>query len=145
MEATRLAACKKNAGPRGTIVFVDESGFSEGSVIRRTWAPRGQTPVLRTKGGWKRLSMLGGLAYATNGARAPRLLLHFARGAFRAGHFLRFLQHLARHVHGRIVLVWDNLSAHKSKVVKQWLMTCPRIRVTHLPPYAPELNPVEAL
>lgn len=91
------------------------------------------------------MSVLGGLAYARNGRRAPKLLLHFVRGAFRTENVLRFLQHLVRHVRGRVVLVWDNLSAHKSGPVKQWLTAHPRVGVVHLPPYAPELNAVEAL
>jgi putative transposase len=58
---------------------------------------------------------------------------------------LRFVQHLARHVRGHVVLVLDNLAAHKSALLKQWLAAHPRIRVAYLPPYAPELNPVEGL
>lgn len=113
-------------------------------MIRRTWAPRGQTPVLRTKGGWRRVSALGALAYSA-GRHAPRLLIHFTRRAFRAEDVLRFVIHLARHLRGRIVLVWDNLAAHKSRLVKRWLEKHPRLRIEYLPPYAPELNPVEGL
>jgi putative transposase len=114
-------------------------------VIRRTWAPRGQTPVLRTKqGSWRRASALGALAYSMT-TKKPRLLLHFTRRPFRKEDVLRFVKHLARHVRGRIVLVWDNLGAHKCGLLKEWLAKHPRVRIVYLPPYAPELNPVEAL
>jgi len=112
-------------------------------VIRRTWAPRGQTPVLRTKSSWRRASALGAIAYSK--ARAPRLRLHFTRRPFRKEDVLRFVKHLARHVRGRVVLVLDNLGAHKSRLLKAWLAEHRRIRVMYLPPYAPELNPVEGL
>ncbi len=55
------------------------------------------------------------------------------------------MKHLARHVRGRVVLVLDNLGAHKSRLLKAWLAEHRRIRVMYLPPYAPELNPVEGL
>lgn len=115
-------------------------------MIRRTWAPRGQTPVLRTKqGSWQRASALGALAYSMDPKRKPRLLLHFTRRPFRKEDVLRFVQHLARHVRGRVVLVLDNLAAHKSGLLKEWLASHPRIQIEYLPAYAPELNPVEAL
>lgn len=112
-------------------------------MIRRTWAPRGQTPVLRTKSSWRRASALGAIAYSK--ARPPRLLLHFTRRPFRKEDVLRFVKHLARHVRGRVVLVLDNLSAHKSGLLKEWLARHPRVQIEYLPPYAPELNPVEGL
>src|SRR6266496_6593442 len=54
-----LARSKKNARrQRAWLVFEDESGFSQQPVVRRTWAPRGQTPVLtHTGANWQRLSV----------------------------------------------------------------------------------------
>ncbi len=46
---------------------------------------------------------------------------------------------------GPVDLVWDNLAAHKSKLVKAVAAAHPRLTVHHLPPYAPDLNPVEPL
>jgi len=56
-----LAGGKKNARrQRAWLVFEDESGVSQQPVVRRTWAPRGQTPVLIHMGGsWQRLSVVG--------------------------------------------------------------------------------------
>src|SRR5947207_1161845 len=52
------------------IVFEDESGASLTPVVRRTWAPRGQTPVLRHRFNWQRISMAAALAYRWDGARS---------------------------------------------------------------------------
>ncbi|MDF1512609.1 MAG: transposase, partial [Anaerolineae bacterium] len=41
------------------------------------------------------------------------------------------------------VLVWDRLSAHRSKAVSAHLERTPTLHAVLLPPYAPELNPVE--
>jgi hypothetical protein len=42
-----LAAGKKNASRlNATLVFLDESGLMMAPLVRRTWAPRGQTPIL---------------------------------------------------------------------------------------------------
>ncbi len=55
------------------------------------------------------------------------------------------LRHLARHVRGRVILLWDGLSAHRAAPAREWLRQHPRIRVERLPAYSPELNPVEGL
>ncbi len=137
-----MAASQKNARGPVYFVFLDESGFSEGSVIRRTWAPRGQTPVLRTKmRSWKRMSAIGALAYRRDGR--CRVLLRFHRGEVRTPQILVFLRHLLRHLRGRIVLVWDGLQAHRAKPVREFLQRQSRLQVVRLPAYAPELNPVE--
>src|SRR6266699_1977316 len=52
------------------IVFEDESGVSLLPSVRATWAPRGHTPVLRHRFGWKRLSLAGALAYEPDGSDA---------------------------------------------------------------------------
>lgn len=61
MEEEALAWGKKNAAIQGrTIVFVDESGLSERPTRVRTWAPRGQTPVLQYHFNWHQLSVMAG-------------------------------------------------------------------------------------
>jgi hypothetical protein len=64
VEATAVAGTKKNAKKRGqTIVFIDESGLSERPTRVRTWAPRGQTPVLQYSFSWKQLSAIAGVTF----------------------------------------------------------------------------------
>ena len=41
--------------------------------------------------------------------------------------------------------MWDRLAAHRSRIVHRWLENHPGVHVEFLPPYAPELNPVEYL
>lgn len=145
MEEENLAASKKNLGLRGTIVFIDESGFSEGPVIRRTWAPRGITPVLRAKcRSWKRASAIGALGYRVDRPRA-RVFLKLHDKEIRSEQVLRFLQHLRRHIRGKVLVLWDGLAAHRSILVRDWVERQSWLQVERLPAYAPELNPVEGL
>jgi transposase len=140
-----VAASKKNALRSGWLVFIDESGFCESGVIRHTWAPRGETPILRTKGRrWKRMSVIGALAYRADGSRS-RLFMRFKRGPVLAEDFVRFLNHLGRHLRHRVVVIWDRLNGHRSVLVQEWAAKQSRFELNYLPAYAPELNPVEAL
>ena len=57
-----------------------------------------------------------------------------------------FLKHLQRYINGKLLIIWDGLPAHRSKVVAEYLAsTNGRIWVERLPAYAPELNPIEYL
>ena len=57
-----------------------------------------------------------------------------------------FLAHLLRHLAGPLLIVWDRLPAHRSRLVGEFLDSLEgQILVEYLPPYAPELNPVEYL
>ncbi len=53
------------------------------------------------------------------------------------------LQHVQRHVSGRIILIWDRARIHTGKKVKEYLAQHPEIQIELLPAYAPELNPEE--
>ena len=58
--------------------------------------------------------------------------------------FRLFLDQLLRTVPGRIVVVWDNLGAHRAKSVQRFVHRHrARLKLEYLPAYAPELNPVE--
>lgn len=54
-----------------------------------------------------------------------------------------FLQHLLRHLHGPVDLLWDRGSIHRRREVRAFLAKHPRLRVHYFPAYAPELNPAE--
>ncbi len=65
-------------------------------------------------------------------------------GAIKAEHIVVFLQHLLRAIPGKLLILWDGLPAHRSRFVSEYLDTLEgRIVTARLPPYAPELNPVE--
>ena len=146
MGGRALAEGKKNARRRRAwLVFEDESGVSQQPVVRRTWAPRGQTPVLiHTGGPWQRLSVAGALAFRWDGRRT-RFYFQTCPGTYSAGPLIRFLRHLKRHFRGRpVTLIWDGLGAHTSRVMRAYLARQRRwLHVERLPGYAPELNPIE--
>jgi transposase len=140
-----VARCKKNARRwKAWILFYDESGISERPSIRRTWAPRGETPVLIHCFNWKKLLICAALGFRWDGRR-HQLWFRTAPGSCNRHRVLEVLLALARHFRGRhVILVWDQLSAHKSGVVRDWLRAQRHwLRVEWLPGYAPDLNPAE--
>ena len=146
MEAHALAAAKKNAKrQRAWLVFEDESGVSQHPVVRRTWAPRGETPILiHTGGNWKRLSVAGALAFRWDGRRS-RFFFHTRAGTYTDRALVPFLRALKRHFRGRrVILIWDGLGGHKSRYMTAYLRRQRAwLSVERLPAYAPELNPLE--
>jgi transposase len=144
-----LVGGKKNARRRHAwIVFEDESGVSQHPVVRRTWAPRGQTPVLQHTGSnWQRLSIAAALAFRWDGRRT-RLYFQTQPGTYTDTTLIPFLRALKRHFRGQqVVLIWDGLGAHKSRRMTRYLATQEPswLHVECLPAYAPDLNPVELL
>jgi transposase len=56
-----------------------------------------------------------------------------------------FVRDLLRHLRGPVILVWDNGNNHKGPPIQSLLADFPRLTIERLPPYAPDLNPVEQL
>jgi hypothetical protein len=54
-----------------------------------------------------------------------------------------FLWHRLWHLRGHVIVVWDNVSIHDRKSLSDLLRKYPRLHLEYLPPYAPQLNPVE--
>lgn len=68
------------------------------------------------------------------------------RGTIRSPQVVEFLRHLLRHIRGKILVIWDRLNQHRSRLVKDFVTDQRgRIVLEYLPAYAPELNPVEYL
>ena len=128
------------------IVFWDESGASLLPVTRRSWAPRGNTPVIRHHFNWKRCSMAAAICYGSHGGGAE-VAFHHQQGAYDTDTLIGALEELRRFLGGqKATLVWDGLPAHRSLAMAAWLRGQRSWLVTErLPAYAPELNPVEGL
>jgi hypothetical protein len=127
-------------------VFWDESWASLLPVTRRTWAPRGRTPVICHRFKWKRVSMAAGLCYGSRGGGA-QLAFHHQVGAYDTDTLIGALEQLRRFLGGqKATLVWDGLPAHRRHAMGAWLRRQRSwLVVEPLPAYAPELNPVEPL
>jgi DDE superfamily endonuclease len=115
-------------------------------VTRRTWAPRGVTPVIRHRFKWKRASLAAGLCYGSRGGGAA-VAFHHRIDAYDIESLIQALGELRGFLGGqKVTLVWDGLPADRSKAMQAWLRRQRRwLVVEPLPAYAPELNPVEAL
>ena len=111
-------------------------------VVRRTWAPRGQTPIHYS---WDRRDRLSVISAITVSPQRRRLGLYFDihDHNIRTDEFEHFVVGLLQRLPHGIVLVMDRLPAHRSaarRLVKRFPR---RIQIEWLPPYAPELNPDE--
>lgn len=129
---------------RSFIVFVDETGFMLSPTIRRTWAPRGQTPHILVTQPHGKISAAGAMIIRRRPIRFSfyfQLLQDNANynGAAVAG----FLRGLRRSLVGSITIVWDEYCIHRSQPVRQFIASAEQMEVEELPPYAPELNPVD--
>lgn len=110
--------------------------------MRRTWALSGQTPVLDQWARRDRISAIAALALSPKRRRVRlffRLLDHNAR----AEDFVWFLNDLRLEMDRKLHVVWDNLGAHRKAENFFAATACRWIRFHRLPPYSPELNPVE--
>lgn len=125
------------------MVFEDEAGFSERPSVRRTWAPKGKTPIITSTGSWKTRTVAGAIACKPKG-NDPRLFLRIIRGTMRAPEAIRLIKNLRRHIRGKVILIWDGLPAYRAKIVQEYLRSQRSwLTVYRFPGYAPELNPQE--
>lgn len=115
-------------------------------LVRRTLAPRGQTPSLPVTAGHRRkISVIAGISLSPV-TRQPGLYFEAAPDRhFRANDVAVFVRDLLRHLRGRVIVVWDNGPMHRGTPIRQLLADFPRLSIEYLPPYAPTLNPVEQL
>ena len=107
----------------------------------RTWAPRGQTPVLRVKLTHEHLSAISGIT------PDGRLFMQVRPTSFDAAGVVGFLRVLLRKIAGPIVVIWDGAPIHRGQEIKAFLKrgAAKRLHLEQLPGYAPDLNPDEGI
>jgi transposase len=144
---------KKSADAGGVILMADEVGFMMNPCVKRTWAPRAKTPVVPYRNRrQKKVSVIGAVALrhaasasAGTASASFELVCDFHPDSYvRGEQAAAFLHRVLAEYRGMAVdLVWDNLQAHKSPIVREVLAANPRLTLHYLPPYAPDLNAVE--
>lgn len=149
LERRSLARDKKNAvRQQAWILFQDESGFSQQPSVRTSWTPRGKTPILRPRGNhWSRVSVSAALGFRWDG-KAARLFARTKPDSYNAVSLIQFLKQLNRFAGRgqRVILIWDHLPAHRSRLMKQFLQDQhPWLDIEWLPGYSPDLNPTEGV
>lgn len=142
MDAGALAGSEKKAiAEQRTLVWVDESGFYLLPAVARTYAPVGQTPIIRSYLTREHLLAISGIT------PEGKLYMQVQEGAIDSAGVVCFLEHLLRHIRGKLLVVWDGAPTHRSQVLKDFLANgaAARIHLERLPGYAPELNPDEGI
>ena len=116
-------------------------------LVRRSWAPCGHTPVLTQRGRSRRkVSAIGALVISPRRRRVRAYFGFLPDANFDGESILAFVRQLRRALGAPMALIWDRLAGHRGEPVAPWLMRHRhRVSVDLLPPYAPELNPVELI
>ena len=116
----------------------DEVHFQRHSSLIRMWAPKGQQPRVVSASTRQKMGFFGALNLKTG------CLLAKEASTFNAETFGDFLRYLLQHTQGRVYLILDNASWHKARDLRDFFIENQnRLVRIFLPPYSPELNPIE--
>ncbi len=138
VQETYPAIARQAKQNKADVFFWDESGFRADAVHGKTWAAKGQTPVVHRPG--QRQSISAASAVNSKGA----FWFETYEGALTGELFVTLLQNMMAERKRPVHLVVDGLPAHKKAVVKQYVAsTQGRLTLHFLPGYAPDLNPDE--
>ena len=120
---------------------MDEAGFYLLPMCVRTYAPVGQTPVLRVPLTRDHLSAIGAIT------PQGQIFMQMQERAYCAEDVVAFLRLLLRKTPGKLLVIWDGASIHRAKVIKEFLAAgaAKRLHLERLPSYAPDLNPQEGV
>jgi transposase len=114
-------------------------------TVRRTYAPRGETPILSAWDRRDRISAIGAITVSPKHQRLNLFVTLLGDGANAdATDTVRFLRQLHQAIRGPLTIIWDRGNIHdRASVVRKYLERHPEIVTVKFPAYAPELNPEE--
>lgn len=136
---------KKAFADAAHVVLIDETGLLLNPLVRRTWAPRGKTPVLDSWGGHrKKVSVIGAVTLSPITRRPGFYFATEPDGYYTTEKVVGFLRDLLKHLRGKVLVVWDGGPNHKGPAMREFLRKNRRLRLERLPAYSPHLNPVDS-
>lgn len=131
---------KETVGDSERIYFVDSVHPQHQTKIAYGWIKQGTRKAIATTGKQKRLNFMGGLCL-----EGHKIVMQSAEkvDAVSIGRFLKKLRRKSK-TQARLHVIWDNAGYHRSKAV-QACAEEQNIKLHYLPPYSPNLNPIERL
>lgn len=139
-----LAHRRNGKGGNWHIVFIDECGFMLAPLLRRTWALRGHTPIIKIAEPHGRISTIGALTISPKRTRFGFYFHSLPDNAnFRGNSIVEFVDSIYRRLRRPLIVIWDQIPIHMSSPIESYLGRHKDIVVEPFPPYAPELNPVD--
>jgi transposase len=135
-EVVRVAREKQ-----AVILFEDEVAFAQWGSLGYTWAIKGIQPTVRTSG-IRKAHRVFGLLDCFGG----KLHARGHDGKFNSDSYQDFLEWALGEIDGHLILIQDNASYHTSALLRAFYADhTDRLTVYQLPPYCPDLNPIEQL
>lgn len=114
--------------------------MSNTATVSYKWASKGKQPKIECKQ-YKRERQT---VFGSYNADTGQITVNFAN----KGNAVSFKKHLKKVLYiyrdsPKILMVLDNVRYHHAKKIKSWLAKHPKLELFFLPPYSPDLNPVE--
>jgi len=125
-------------------VFLDETGFLLQPLNRRTWAPRGETPIQYASARHDRLSVIGAVTLSPRRQRISTYWQFYDDNVV-ATDVVAFLRSLHRQQGRKLIVVLDRFNVHRKAIRLLKASGAKWLSAEWLPAYAPDLNPVEAM
>ncbi len=120
------------------IYFSDEAGFHATAQYGSTWAPKGETPIIKTSGKREKVNVIS----AINNKGKLRFMLY--EKSFNSTIFIEFLKRIMHKQKTPISLIVDGHKSHFTQPVKDYIASKKgMLKLYQLPAYSPELNPDE--
>ncbi len=118
MYADAMFIVLAGGGQRPRLIWITSSNGGLIPPVRKTWAPRGQTPIVRHHQKRDRISVISALSISP---RRFRCGLYYMLHAKNIQHpeVCQFLRHLLRHLRGPVIVIWDNASIHKGEPIRE--------------------------
>lgn len=129
-----------NNPPDTVLLFEDEFSLSNTATIGYKWGKKGCQPKIMSKQkDRQRKTAIGSYNYESG-----QITVSFHD----KGNYKSLKRHLKKVLlvyknHTKIIMVLDNVRYHHAKLLKKWLVLHPKLELVYLPPYSPELNPIE--
>jgi transposase len=114
--------------------------LSNTATLSYSWGIKGEQPIVDCKQrNRERLTTFGSLNICSG-----QITINFAQ----RGNYQSFKIHLKKLLRtyknaGKIILIVDNVRYHHAKLLKKFIQSNPKLEIMYLPPYSPNLNPIE--
>ncbi|VAW10766.1 Mobile element protein [hydrothermal vent metagenome] len=138
LEEEYPAIAKRAKAEKATIYFGDETGCRSDHQAGKSYAPKGETPIIKATGKRYTVNMISAIS------NRGHLQFMLMEAGFNSEVFKIFLEQMIKYSRRKIFFITDNHPSHKTKKLNEWLKEKEdRIEVLFIPPYSPELNPQE--